>query len=111
MLVATEALDATDQSLHWDWDRLAKPLRANPSQLATAISRITATLNGPALNPAIWFAGGYRPTPTIVDAAQAPPHLKALRWRPLFQAICDAWEAKLSAFKINPHRLIPGPHT
>jgi transposase InsO family protein len=38
-------------------------------------------------------------------------HLKALRWRTPFQAVCDAWKADPSAFKINPHHLIPGPHT
>jgi transposase InsO family protein len=38
-------------------------------------------------------------------------HLKALRWRTPFQAICDAWTNDPSAFKINPHHLTPGPHT
>ena len=38
-------------------------------------------------------------------------HLKALRWRTPFQAICDAWTKDPSIFKINPHHLIPGPHT
>ncbi len=38
-------------------------------------------------------------------------HLKALRWRTPFQAICDAWKAYPSVFKINPHHLIPGPNT
>ncbi len=37
-------------------------------------------------------------------------HLKALRWRTPFQAICDAWKTNPAAFKINPHHLIPGPH-
>ncbi len=38
-------------------------------------------------------------------------HLKALRWRTPFQAICDAWTKDRSIFKINPHHLIPGPNT
>ena len=38
-------------------------------------------------------------------------HLKALRWRTPFQAICDAWKANSASFRINPHRLIPGPNT
>jgi transposase InsO family protein len=38
-------------------------------------------------------------------------HLKALRWRTPFQAICDAWTRDPSPFKINPHHLIPGPYT
>ena len=38
-------------------------------------------------------------------------HLKALRWRTPFQAICEAWKADSAPFKINPYHLIPGPNT
>jgi hypothetical protein len=38
-------------------------------------------------------------------------HLKAVRWRTPFQAICDAYKADPGPFKINPHHLIPGPYT
>ena len=47
----------------------------------------------------------------FVTAYNFAKHLKALRWRTPFQAICDAWQADASAFKIDPHHLIPGPHT
>ncbi len=47
----------------------------------------------------------------FVRAYNFAKHLKALRWRTPFQAICDAWQADPSAFKVNPHHLIPGPHT
>jgi hypothetical protein len=47
----------------------------------------------------------------FVTAYDFAKHLKALRWRTPFQAICDAWQRDPSAFKINPHHLIPGPHT
>jgi transposase InsO family protein len=47
----------------------------------------------------------------FVMAYNFAKHLKALRWRTPFQAICDAWQADPSAFKVNPHHLIPGPHT
>ena len=47
----------------------------------------------------------------FVTAYHFAKHLKALRWRTPFQAICDAWQADPSAFKIDPHHLIPGPHT
>ena len=47
----------------------------------------------------------------FVTAYNFAKHLKALRWRTPFQAICDAWQADPSAFKIEPHHLIPGPHT
>ena len=38
-------------------------------------------------------------------------HLKRLRWRTPFQAICEAWAKDPTPFKINPHHLIPGPYT
>jgi transposase InsO family protein len=47
----------------------------------------------------------------FITAYNFAKHLKALRWRTPFQALCDAWKADPSAFKINPHHLIPGPHT
>jgi hypothetical protein len=47
----------------------------------------------------------------FVTAYNFAKHLKALRCRTPFQAVCDAWKADPSAFKIDPHHLIPGPHT
>jgi transposase-like protein len=47
----------------------------------------------------------------FVAAPNFAKHLKALRWRAPFQAVCDAWHADPSAFKVNPHHLIPGPYT
>jgi transposase InsO family protein len=47
----------------------------------------------------------------FVTAHNFAKHLKALRWRTPFQAICDAWKTDPSDFKINPHHLIPGPHS
>jgi transposase InsO family protein len=46
-----------------------------------------------------------------VTAYNFAKHLKALRWRTPFQAVCDAWRTDPSAFKIDPRHLIPGPHT
>jgi transposase InsO family protein len=47
----------------------------------------------------------------LVTAYNFAKHLKALRWRTPFQAICGAWKADPSAFKIDPRHLIPGPHS
>ncbi len=47
----------------------------------------------------------------FVTAYNFAKHLKGLRWRTPYQAICDAWTNDLSIFKINPHHLIPGPHS
>jgi transposase InsO family protein len=48
---------------------------------------------------------------TFITAYNFAKHLKALRWRTPFQAICDAWTKDPDPFRINPHHLIPGPHT
>lgn len=47
---------------------------------------------------------------TFVTAYNFAKHLKALRWRTPFQAICDAWTKDPSIFRISPHHLIPGSH-
>jgi transposase InsO family protein len=46
----------------------------------------------------------------FVTAYNFAKHLKRLRWRTPFQAVCDAWTKDPAPFKINPHHLIPGPH-
>ena len=48
---------------------------------------------------------------SFVTAYNFAKHLKALKWKTPFQSICDAWKSSPSAFKINPHHLIPGPHS
>ena len=52
----------------------------------------------------------YSPDLNPIEQAFAK-HLKALRWRTPFQAVCDAWTNDPHLFTINPHHLIPGPNT
>jgi transposase InsO family protein len=47
----------------------------------------------------------------FVTAYNFAKHLKRLRWRTPFQAVCDAWKGDPSPFKVDPRHLIPGPHT
>lgn len=47
----------------------------------------------------------------FVTAYNFAKHLKALRWRTPYQVICEACTKDPSIFKIDPHQLIPGPHT
>jgi hypothetical protein len=47
----------------------------------------------------------------FVRAHNFAKHLKALRWRTPFEAICDAWTRHPDRFKIDPRHLIPGPNT
>ena len=46
----------------------------------------------------------------FVTAYNFAKHLKALKWRTLYQVICEAWTRHPSIFKVNPRHLIPGPH-
>jgi hypothetical protein len=71
ILVATVARGSEEYTPQWDHDGLAKPLKLCPSHLALAIRRIAADESAAALDPIEWSAGRYRPTPTIVEAAQA----------------------------------------
>jgi len=47
----------------------------------------------------------------FVAAYNFAKHLKALRWRTPFEAICDAWTKDPLPFNINPHHLIAGPNS
>ena len=73
ILVATEA--AWWRRLAWSFGTmmvLLRPLSVNADELAPSISRICQTWgSGDPIDPSAWLAGRYRPTPTIVEAAQA----------------------------------------
>lgn len=46
----------------------------------------------------------------FVSAYNFAKHLKALRWKTPFKAICQAWTKTPEIFKLNPRHLIPGPN-
>ena len=46
-----------------------------------------------------------------VPACSLAKHLKALRWRTPFEAVCHAWTTTLDAFTPNPRQPIPGPNS
>lgn len=71
LLVATETHGGTLPPLLWDEDALAKPIGVSPNALVSAIKHIASEFAGPPLDAHAWTAGRYRPTPTIVEAAQA----------------------------------------
>lgn len=74
ILVATNAPGGNEQALQWDEDQLARPLRANADELGAAINFVSRTWDKDPIDPQSWLAGRYRPTPTIVEAAQALYH-------------------------------------
>ncbi|MEH6791149.1 DNA/RNA helicase domain-containing protein [Parasphingorhabdus sp.] len=72
ILVATEAAGGASRELVWDDDDLAQPLSVSADELAPTIICICQTSNGgDPIDPVAWLAGRYKPTPTIVEAAQA----------------------------------------
>lgn len=71
MLVATRATSIGHQPVLWDKDQLAHPLSLTPEELAPTINFVSRVWGGSMLEPHLWQAGQYRPTPTIIEAAQA----------------------------------------
>jgi len=71
VVVATAASSCGVPSLRWDNDGLAKPFGLAPHDLAGVIAGIVGESLEPPLDPENWLLGRYRPTPTIVEAAQA----------------------------------------
>lgn len=71
ILVATHAPCNDDLYLQWDNDDLARPLGVNAAGLLQAIHHLRRICNSSPIDVAAWEAGRYRPTPTIVEAAQA----------------------------------------
>lgn len=71
ILVATEAPYNDHLHVQWDEDGLARPLSVNAAGLLPTIHHLCHTWSSPPIDAAAWEAGRYRPTPTIVEAAQA----------------------------------------
>jgi hypothetical protein len=71
ILVATDAESGDEPLACWDYDQIAQPLRVAPRELATVIRAVSETTLAPGIDASKWMTGRYRPTPTIVEAAQA----------------------------------------
>lgn len=70
MLVATNA-PAQPIALGFAADGVATPVCLSADDLVPAIRQTIAASGGPAFDPIAWAEGAYRPTPTIIEAAQA----------------------------------------
>lgn len=71
ILVATEAKSSRSTQVRWDADGLAKPLATTAQDLAATIKETSLDRCASPIDHTAWIAGRYRPTPTIVEAAQA----------------------------------------
>ena len=47
----------------------------------------------------------------FVSAYNFAKHLKALRWKTPFEAVCQAWTTTPDIFRLDPRHLTPGPNT
>lgn len=74
ILVATEAKAPEPRPIRWDSDNLAHPLLIDPDLLAQTVTQVGAKFQGKPIDAKAWLAGRYRPTPTIIEAAQALYH-------------------------------------
>ncbi|MCP1783901.1 DUF2075 domain-containing protein [Bradyrhizobium japonicum] len=71
IVVATRA-EAEPLSLLWNEDGVAGPVRTNGSDIGDLLSTVVAkTPVQPVLDGESWSRSGYKPTPTIIEAAQA----------------------------------------
>lgn len=70
VLVATQARSVPFQLPLFADDRVARPVRVNAKDLGELIRMLARQVSFAPLDHAAWLGGGYRPTPTIVEAAQ-----------------------------------------
>lgn len=70
ILVATEATAQT-VNLSWSADQVAEPVLVNSDQLPAVVEAVLANRSQEAFCAQPWANGRYKPTPTIIEAAQA----------------------------------------
>ncbi|KAB7647596.1 DUF2075 domain-containing protein [Polymorphobacter fuscus] len=71
MLIATEAPPQQLGFGFWAPDRVHDPLRLSPGDVLPTLRQFLGGGDAPAIDALAWAAGGYRPTPTIIEAAEA----------------------------------------
>ena len=71
ILVATDAASAQEPNIHLASDDVIEPIKVGRFGLADAIRSVLDATPNLNLDPEAWLSSGYRPTPTIIEAAQA----------------------------------------
>jgi hypothetical protein len=70
VLVSTNAEIRAIPELRFAQDLVASPVGINKNELGTLVKGICTGSNFPAFDVSHWMATGYKPTPTIVEAAE-----------------------------------------
>lgn len=71
VLVPTQADASRDVQFELAFDHVARPFLLCPQDLGPVMQMIGASYRAPGFDPVQWEASGYRPTPTIIQAATA----------------------------------------
>ncbi|PWB62062.1 MAG: hypothetical protein C3F16_07220 [Betaproteobacteria bacterium] len=71
VLVATEARKCPTPRLAFAKDRVAIPVLLDAEEVRAFVVRLRKEIGGAPIEAREWAASGYRPTPTIVEAARA----------------------------------------
>lgn len=71
LLIASEASPQQIGFGFWAEDRVHDPLCLSPDDVLLTLQRFLNTGHGPAINAPAWSDGAYRPTPSIIEAAEA----------------------------------------
>lgn len=70
VLIATDAPQSSQALVRLGEDRVAEPLCLVPSDLSVFIEACVSQVQFPPIDPQSWIRAPYRPTPTIIEAAQ-----------------------------------------
>ena len=73
ILIAVNAADLSNTYEQYE-DRVVRPIKCNRNNLNETISSICREFSGQNLDPVEWENSRYKPTPTIIEAAQALYH-------------------------------------
>ncbi|MBV8834881.1 MAG: DUF2075 domain-containing protein [Acidobacteriaceae bacterium] len=70
VLVSSDAKSLPDPEVRFAEDLVASPVSTNAADLGPVIDYISQARPYPQLDLELWMAKGYKPTPTIIEAAQ-----------------------------------------
>ena len=71
ILIASEAPPQQLGFGFWAEDRVHSPLCLSPDDVLPTLRRLLASCDGPVIDADAWAEGAYRPTPSIIEAAEA----------------------------------------
>ncbi len=71
LLIASEAPPQQLDFGFWAPDRVHSPVRLSPGDVLPTIRRMLQAGDAPLFDACAWAAGSYRPTPSIIEAAEA----------------------------------------